>query len=71
MHVRLASSDDIPGIARVHVESWRSTYKGIISDAFLSSLTVEKRIRNWEWTFNNLHPDEVVWLLKMIRGSSV
>lgn len=42
MHVRPASKHDIPAISRVHVESWRTAYRGIIPDAFLDGLSYQK-----------------------------
>ena len=45
--IRPATVDDAPGIARVHVESWRSTYKGLMPDAVLDSLSVEQRADFW------------------------
>ena len=39
MIIRKADEDDIAGIARVHVDTWQKTYKGIISDDFLRNLT--------------------------------
>jgi GNAT superfamily N-acetyltransferase len=48
--VRHAETQDAAAIARVHVESWRSTYAGIVSDEALSSLNLEVRTGNWkEW----------------------
>jgi hypothetical protein len=47
MTVREAIYTDIPAIARVHVDAWRSTYKGIFSDEYLANLSYEKRERAW------------------------
>ena len=41
--VRLAKIVDAGGIAKVHVDVWRSTYKGIIPDKVLDSLSYEQR----------------------------
>ena len=30
MHIREATLDDVPGIARVHVDTWRTTYVDIV-----------------------------------------
>lgn len=62
MRIRKATFNDADGIAKVHVDSWKTTYKGIISDSFLTQLSKEKRKKSWEWTFNNLNPDEEVFL---------
>lgn len=48
--IRPATPDDASGIARVHVESWRSTYAGIIPADFLAALNVQNRARGWRET---------------------
>ena len=48
MEIRRANIDDIEGIAKVHVDSWRTTYKGIIPDEFLSNLSYGNRIEVWK-----------------------
>jgi GNAT superfamily N-acetyltransferase len=39
--VRRAVPDDLLGMARVHVETWKSTYRGMVPDERLDALTVE------------------------------
>lgn len=34
---------DLPGIARVQVDTWRSTYRGIVPQDFLDTMDVEER----------------------------
>ena len=45
--VRTARVDDAQPIARVQVESWRTTYAGIVPDEYLQSLDAEVRARSW------------------------
>jgi len=46
--VRRAELGDVGGLARVHVGSWRETYRGLFSDAILDDPTfVERRERFW------------------------
>ncbi len=47
MHVREATLADAPGIARVHVDSWRTTYPGIVPQAFLDSISYAQRETMW------------------------
>jgi GNAT superfamily N-acetyltransferase len=48
--VRLASVDDAPDLARVHVESWLGAYRGLMPDEVLDRLSVERRTQQWrEW----------------------
>lgn len=53
MEIREAVIGDEKGIARVHVDSWRTTYKGIVSDDFLDQLSVEQRTENWRRGIGN------------------
>jgi hypothetical protein len=47
IRVRVATVDDAQGIARVQVDTWRSTYRGIVPDSYLDSLTYEARSQQW------------------------
>ncbi len=44
--IRPAVPNDADGIARVHIDSWLSTYRGLMPDAVLDNLSFERR-RNW------------------------
>jgi hypothetical protein len=46
--IRVGAPEDTPGIARMHVTSWRETYGGILPDAMLSWLSVEGRKTMWD-----------------------
>jgi L-amino acid N-acyltransferase YncA len=46
--VREAEVGDAWEIARVHVRSWQAAYRGIVPDARLDALTVNRRAQNWE-----------------------
>ncbi len=47
MNIREATCTDAAGIARVHVESWRTTYCGIVPEEFLAQLSYEQRADQW------------------------
>jgi len=46
--IRFAIPEDARGIAKVHVDVWRSRYKGIVPGDFLDNLSYEKRESNWK-----------------------
>jgi GNAT superfamily N-acetyltransferase len=53
--VRVARAGDAAEMARVHVQAWRDAYAGLVPDAVLAGLSVEKRTAGWrEW----LEPDQ-------------
>ena len=45
--IRPATSGDAPAIARVQVLTWQQTYRGILPDAFLDGLDVERSTDSW------------------------
>jgi len=48
VRVRPAELSDVPGIAAVHIQSWRETYSGVIPDRFMSADALEARRSMWE-----------------------
>jgi ribosomal protein S18 acetylase RimI-like enzyme len=45
--IRLALPTDAAEIARVHVDSWRSSYRGLLADEFLDSLSEAGYTDRW------------------------
>jgi hypothetical protein len=41
--IRTAQREDAADIARVHIDCWRTTYKGIFPDALLAGLSYKGR----------------------------
>lgn len=47
MRIRRAELGDAKGMAKVHVDSWRTTYKEIVHQSFLDSLSYSERETRW------------------------
>lgn len=45
--IRDATDDDMAGIGRLHIASWRSAYAGLLPRPFLDRLTYEEREGRW------------------------
>ena len=46
--IREATPDDARAIAAVHDSSWQSTYRGLLNDAYLDSLSVDDHAGRWQ-----------------------
>jgi ribosomal protein S18 acetylase RimI-like enzyme len=57
------------GVARVHIETWRSAYRGIVPQAFLDTLSVQRRARNY--TFDASGPDDPLTWIALDQGTVV
>jgi len=53
VHIRKAVVADAAAIARVHVDSWRTAYRGIISDSYLATLSYDQRRNGWKDVIEN------------------
>lgn len=42
MQIRPATAADVRAMARVYVDTWKATYRGILPDAYLDAMTVEE-----------------------------
>ncbi|WP_430109594.1 N-acetyltransferase family protein [Paenibacillus sp. B1-33] len=64
MNIRVATHQDTERLAMVHVNSWKTTYQGIIPEAYLSNLSVEGRKKNWGLIFKNPNQDETIYVIE-------
>ncbi|WP_319418044.1 GNAT family N-acetyltransferase [Virgibacillus necropolis] len=53
MKIRKATMPDAEGIAKVHVDCWRTTYATIIPDEHLNKLSYERREELWKNNISN------------------
>lgn len=51
--IREARVEDAAGIAKVHVDSWRTTYAGIVPDTYLANLTYARLETFWREMLGN------------------
>ena len=56
MQVREALLKDAAAISRVHVNAWRTTYPGIVSDKVLDNISYDRRMQFWQETLSE--PDK-------------
>jgi GNAT superfamily N-acetyltransferase len=71
MNIRTATPSDIPSIARVHMESWRDTYRGLVSDHFLDNLQLEARIDRWQQRLSNPDSGEFAYVAEDVGGDVI
>ncbi|MYC84844.1 MAG: GNAT family N-acetyltransferase [Acidimicrobiia bacterium] len=71
MRVRTAESRDAKSLARVHVDSWRSTYAGILPDEFLAGLSYRDRESFWEQVLTTARPTVSNFLAETESGDVV
>lgn len=62
--IRKAILSDAKGIAKVHVNSWKTTYANIVSDEYLSNLSYESREKMW----TNAIPNGDVYVAESHEG---
>ncbi|MGF6354243.1 GNAT superfamily N-acetyltransferase [Paenibacillus sp. 4624] len=71
MRIRLAREGDAWGIAYVHTESWKTTYRGIVPDHVLDFLTAESRLAQWEQQLRSDENDQILIVAEDEEGKIV
>ena len=57
MEIRKASKEDINHVSRVYVDSWRTTYRGLVPDDYLDELSYEDSEKKWnDFLYNENEP---------------
>ncbi|WP_245570108.1 GNAT family N-acetyltransferase [Halalkalibacillus halophilus] len=65
--IREANQEDAQSIAKVHVDSWKTTYKDILPSTFLEKLSYEHREKIW--TANIADPNNHIFVYE--KGGEV
>jgi ribosomal protein S18 acetylase RimI-like enzyme len=58
--IRPATLEDAHAIAKVHVSSWQHTYRGLVPDSYLDSMTIPTREKVWQETLASDSPHVIV-----------
>jgi ribosomal protein S18 acetylase RimI-like enzyme len=53
--IRPAVAEDAEAITRVHLESWREAYAGVVSQAYLDAVDADARSQQWRATIDDRH----------------
>lgn len=69
MLIRKANLDDAQAIAIVHIDTWRTTYEGIIPTEFLNKLAYDERKNSWE--DNIMRVENVVFVVEDEEGQII
>ena len=53
MNIREAKLEDASAIAKVHVDSWQTTYYGLLPDDYIAKHSYDKRLKKWAKRLGN------------------
>ena len=63
--LRVGTANDVALIARLHANSWKTHYRGIMSDEYLDSNIEAERLAVWTERFASLNPKQYVVIMEM------
>ena len=64
VHIREANVSDAAAIAQVHVNSWRTTYAGVVTEEYLAQLSYEQREQTWRDILSTHGATEFVYVVE-------
>jgi GNAT superfamily N-acetyltransferase len=71
LNFRKVKLSDTNGIAKVHVDTWNATYKGLISEKILQRRTYEVLQRRWYERIGTLTNKEIIYIAEDDYGEIV
>ncbi len=60
MHIREAKPSDLDAISSLHAQSWRTTYRGVLSDSYLDNDLLTERKALWLERFTHPTPAQYI-----------
>lgn len=69
--IREARIEDAAGMAKVHVDSWRSTYAGIVPESYLANLSYARREAFWRDILSDVAADSYTFVVVNDEGEIV
>ncbi|WP_331490851.1 GNAT family N-acetyltransferase [Aquibacillus rhizosphaerae] len=67
MNIRRAVPEDSKGVAKVQVDSWKTTYKNIVPDEYLNKMTYESREQKWK----DIISDQTIFIAETDDGEII
>jgi ribosomal protein S18 acetylase RimI-like enzyme len=68
LHVREATRADAAAIARLHLDNWRTAYRGIVPDDLLGGITAVSRFLHWDGVLADPEGAEFVYVAEDAGG---
>jgi ribosomal protein S18 acetylase RimI-like enzyme len=53
LKIKKVSEEDLKEVARVYVDSWKTTYRGLVPDGYLDALSYKEAEKRWADFLNN------------------
>jgi len=60
--IRKAENSDLNGIIRVHVETWKSAYKGVVPDKFIQRFEIMTQDKRWQKQLKNMIEENIFFI---------
>ena len=71
MFLRRAEIKDVVGITRVHIQTWRTTYKDIIPDKIIQGMSYRVRDENWSQMLKEMIKNEIYYIAENENGEII
>ena len=71
MKYREAQISDIPQIAKVSIDTWRITYRSLISEDYLQNLSYEDKVERWREIYEKKNDKKIIYVAETNYGEIV
>ncbi len=69
--VRNAKKSDLKGIIRVHVETWKTAYKGVILDMYIQGFISRTQTKRWQKQLKNMIEENIFFVAERDKSEII
>ena len=60
--IRKANNSDLDGIIKVHVETWKTAYKGVVPDKYIEGFITRTQDQRWQNQLKNMIKENIFFI---------
>ena len=71
INYRKAQILDVPQIVKVSIDTWKTTYTGLISEDYLQKLSYKDRLEKWRELYDKKNDNKIIYIAETVHGEIV
>ena len=60
--IRKAEKKDLNGIIKIHIDTWKTSYKGVVPDDYIQAFEMKTRDKNWQKLLLKMIEEQIFYL---------
>jgi ribosomal protein S18 acetylase RimI-like enzyme len=71
INIRKAKISDLDGIIRVNVETWKTSYRGVVPDNYIQGFSIRIHDKMWQAQLKNMIAENIFYIAENNKGEVI